>query len=273
MPELSLIISVYKKVHELGLILAALEHQSFNDFEIIIADDGSESDIKELVKLKNKKLNIKIKHLWQEDKGFRKNRILNKAFAASNTDYLVFIDGDCLPHSNFVSQHYKNRAVNTVLCGSRVNLSRKLSNKITLENVASKEFENGTFEKILDSFRDKEKRSTYVEEGIYIQSEFLGKLIKRNPRLLGCNYSLPKNLMLKINGLDENYTGPGIGEDSDLEFRLKLAGAKLKSVRNKAIVYHFYHPITKENPANLKYFESVKKNGEYMCKNGLKKLN
>ncbi len=272
MPELTLIISVYNKARELELIFAGLEHQAFRDFEVIVADDGSGDNIKKLIKLHSVKSKLNILHLWQEDSGFRKNRILNKAIAASNTDHLIFIDGDCLPHSNFVLQHYKNRAPNTVLCGSRVNLSRKLSGKISLENIASREFENGTFEKILDSFREKNKRSTYVEEGIYIGSDIISKLIKRKPRLLGCNYSLPKELMLKINGLDENYLGPGIGEDSDLEFRLKLSGANLRSVRHKAIVYHFYHAATKENPANLKYFESVKAKGEYVCKNGLKKL-
>jgi len=273
MPKLTLIISVYNKVHELELILAALEHQSFHDFNVIIADDGSGNEIEKLIKSKKKKSKLRLTHIWQEDKGFRKNRILNKAITASSTNYLIFLDGDCLPHSDFILQHFKNRSKNFVLCGSRVNLSKKLSQKITLENIASKDFENGTFERILDSFRDKTERSTYVEEGIYIESEFLGSLIRRKtPRLLGCNYSLPKELMLKINGLDENYTGPGIGEDSDIEFRLKLSGAHLKSVRNKAIVYHFYHTSTRENTANLKYFESVKHSVEYTCKNGLKKL-
>ncbi len=273
MPKLTLIISVYNKVHELDHILTALEHQSFHDFDVIIADDGSGSEIKELVKGKNKKSRLKLTHIWQEDKGFRKNRILNKAISFSKTGYLVFIDGDCLPHSDFILQHYKNRAINTVLCGRRVYLSKKLSQKITLENIASKDFENGTFERILDSFRDKTERSTFVEEGIFIESELISRLMRRkNPRLLGCNYSLPKELMLKINGLDENYSGPGIGEDSDIEFRLKLSGAILKSVRNKAIVYHFYHPVTKENSVNYKYFESVKLTRNYTCKNGLKKL-
>lgn len=273
MPKLTLIIAVYNKVHELELILTALEHQSFRDFDVIIADDGSGSEIKKLVSGKKKISKLNVNYLRQEDRGFRKNRILNKAITASITDYLIFIDGDCLPHSGFIEQHYKNCANNTVLCGSRVNLSKKLSQKITLENIASKDFESGTFARILDSFRDKTERSTYVEEGIYIESKFISSLMrKKTPRLLGCNFSLPKDLMLKINGLDENYTGPGIGEDSDIEFRLKLSGTHLKSVRNKAIVYHFYHPITKENNANIKYFESVKLTREYICKNGLKKL-
>ena len=273
MPKLSLIISVYNKIHELELILSALEHQSFHDFEVIVADDGSGPGIKELVSLKKKNPKLKISHLWQEDSGFRKNRILNKAVTEANTKYLVFLDGDCLPHSDFVLQHYKNHSANHVLCGSRVNLSKKLSKQITIEAIQSKEYEGGTFERILDSFRDKNARSTNIEEGIYIESDLISSIIRRKkPRLLGCNYSLPKELLLKINGFDENYTGPGIGEDSDIEFRLKHAGARFKSVRNKAIAYHFYHSRTKESSSNYKYFESVKHSREYICKNGIKKL-
>lgn len=273
MPKLSLIISVYNKVHELELILTALEHQSFHDFEVIVADDGSGPGIKELVSIKKKNSKLKIFHLWQEDSGFRKNRILNKAVTESNSKYLVFLDGDCLPHSDFVFQHYKNHSPNHVLCGSRVNLSKRLSKQITIEVIKSKEYEGGTFERILDSFRNKDTRSTNIEEGFYIESDLISSLIRRkSPRLLGCNFSLPKELLIKINGFDENYTGPGIGEDSDIEFRLKRAGAHFKSVRNKAIVYHFYHSRTKESTSNNKYFESVKLSREYICKNGIKKL-
>lgn len=143
---------------------------------------------------------------------------------------------------------------------------------ITTESILSGEYERGMFGKILDSFRDKDKRSTYVEEGIYIESGLIHKIIRNRARLLGCNFSVSKELMLKINGFDENYTGPGVGEDSDVEYRLKRAGAHLKSVRNKAIVYHFYHNTTKENPSNFKYFQSVKLSREFICKNGIQKL-
>ncbi len=273
MSRLSLIISVYNKIHELGLILTALEHQSFNDFDVIIADDGSGYEMKDFIDIRKKKSKLKINHIWQEDKGFRKNRILNKAVTEAKSGHLVFLDGDCLPHSDFILQHHKNFSPGYVLCGSRVNMSKRLSKMVTAEAIRSKEYEKGMLGKIIDSFREKDKRSTYIEEGIYIESDLIHKIIRRNtPRLLGCNFSVSKELLLKINGFDENYTGPGVGEDSDVEYRLKRAGAHLKSVRNKAIVYHFYHPSTKENSFNYKYFQSVKLNKEYLCSNGINKF-
>lgn len=272
MSKISIIISVYNKIHELELILTALEHQSFHDFDVIIADDGSGNEMKNFIEAGKMKSKLKITHIWQEDKGFRKNRILNKAVVTAKAHQLVFIDGDCLPHSDFICQHFKNYTPGHVLCGSRVNMSKKLSKQITFKTIQSKEYE-GMLGKIIDSFRDKNQRSTYVEEGIYIESDLIHKIIRRNnPRLLGCNFSVSKELLIKINGFDENYTGPGVGEDSDIEFRLKRAGAHLKSVRNKAILYHIYHPVTKESPFNYKYFEAVKLTKGFTCKNGIKKI-
>ena len=152
-------------------------------------------------------------------------------------------------------------------------MSKKLSRSITLDSICSREYEKGMLGKIIDSFRDKAKRSTYVEEGLYIESDLIHKIIRGNsPRLIGCNFSVSKELLLKINGFDENYTGPGVGEDCDIEYRLKRAGAHLKSVRNKAILYHFYHPSTKESTFNYKYFQTIKLSKEYFCKNGIEKI-
>ncbi|MBK6538350.1 MAG: hypothetical protein IPG09_11470 [Ignavibacteria bacterium] len=80
-----------------------------------------------------------------------------------------------------------------------------------------------------------------------------------------------KALLEKINGFDENYEGPGLGEDSDIEYRLRLAGAEFRSVRNLAVQYHLYHPKTKEDEKNMKYFTEVKQSKNYFCKNGLVK--
>ena len=90
--------------------------------------------------------------------------------------------------------------------------------------------------------------------------------------IVGCNFSLHKELLEKINGFDENYIGPGIGEDSDIEFRLRLIETKFKAIRNLAIQYHIYHEKTVEERRNFVYFHEVQKNNNHLCKNGLVKL-
>jgi GT2 family glycosyltransferase len=273
MPEITIIVSFYDKLHELELVLTALNYQSFRDFEVVIAEDGTLSNVKTFIDKYKTKCNFNVIHLTQVDKGFRKNKILNKAVISSNADYLVFIDGDCIPHSEFVKQHYINKNENTVLCGKRVNLSKKLSDKMNIDYIINKQYQSKHFEKLIDSLKSKNERTTFIEEGIYVDNVLLNKLVKiKKPKFIGCNFSLHKNLLLKINGFDENYTGPGIGEDSDIEYRLKLSGAKLKSVRNKAILYHTFHPHTTENPNNLEYFTEVKRRKNFVCDNGIKKI-
>ena len=99
MYKASIIAAFYNRIDYLKLVLAGLERQTEKDFELIIADDGSRKDIVEEIKVIQTIHSFPIKHIWQEDKGFRKNRILNKAIIASESDYLIFIDADCIPHS------------------------------------------------------------------------------------------------------------------------------------------------------------------------------
>ena len=271
---ISLIISVYNNKTALEQILTALTIQSYKDFEVFIADDGSGNDIKEFISDFTSHSPYKINHIFHDDKGFRKNKILNESINKSKTDYIVFIDGDCIPHSEFMYQHNHNKQVNTVLCGRRVNLSEKMSSEITTSKILSKEYEKRKLKHIYDSWRfDKKSRSTWVEEGFLIKNEFIRNLyIKGEPRIVGCNFSLHKETIEKINGFDEYYEGPGIGEDSDIEFRLRIAGVKFKTIRNLAILFHLYHPLATRPERNYEYFREVQKKKEFVCKNGLRKL-
>lgn len=266
----TVIISVYNRVKELELIFAALKIQTFNDFEVIISDDGSGKEMKELVQDTKQNSDLSIRHIHQEDKGFRKNKILNKSIKESKTPYLIFFDGDCVPHSNFVKAHYEHRKENTVLCGRRVNLSKKITESLTLEKILSKSYERSLRKYFLSTLSKNENQSANVEEGFHIRNKVVRKvLLKKKASILGSNFSLPKVLIEKINGFDENYIGAGVGEDSDIEYRLLLTGAKLKSLRNLAIQYHLYHKSTIESDINLKYLKSVKEKKEFFCANGL----
>lgn len=272
MQNVSVIISVYNKIKELELILYALSVQSLKDFEVIIAEDGNNSEMAEFINVwKNKNL-FPVKHITQEDKGFRKNKILNEAIRNSASDYLIFTDGDCIPHSDFIKAHFENREENTVLCGRRVNLTDKISKNISKEIVLNHEYEKLKLSEIIYSSLNR-KNSGYnfnIEEAFIFKNKRLRKIFtNEDEHILGCNFSIHKILLEKINGFDENYEGPGLGEDSDIEFRLRLTGAKFKSVRNLAVLYHLYHCKTIEEPKNMKYFNEMKKKKKFFCENGL----
>lgn len=272
MNKATIIGSVYDKVNELELILYALSIQSFRDFELIIAEDGQNDKIKRLVGEWQKKNLLNIKHITQEDKGFRKNRILNEAIRKSSADYLIFIDGDCVPHSDFIKAHFENRGANTVLCGRRVNLTKTISGKINRDSIVNLDYQKIKLPEVIFSAlnRDKSESNFNIEEGIILKKKFFRKIVtNEDEHILGCNFSIHKELLKKINGFDEKYEGPGLGEDSDIEFRLRLIGAEFKSVRNLAVLYHMHHSKTKEEPKNMEYFIKVKEENKSFCSNGL----
>lgn len=272
MKSITLILSVYRKTRELGILLSALTRQSHKDFDVIVADDGSGEEMESFVHDYKNRINYDIKYITQEDLGFRKNKILNKAVAGSNSDYLIFLDSDCIPHKDFIKAHFENSGENVVLVGRRVHLNKKLSNELNEELVVSDSFDRFYLKALGRSIGFNSPVST-AEEGIVVKNKTLRKALSRNLHIVGCNFSVSKELLLKINGFDENYVGPGIGEDSDVEHRLKLINAEFKSVRNLAVAFHMYHPKTTESNSNYDYFHNnVKLKKEFYCKNGIVKV-
>ena len=270
-PRVSLIIAVYNKPENLRLVLAACARQSFADFEVIIADDGSGPAVKDVLTDAQRRYTFPIIHLWHEDRGWRKNTMLNNGIRAAKADHLVFIDGDCLPSHHFLLDHWNEHEPGRVLMGRRVETSERWSKALTLEKVESGAFERYRLQEWMDGFKGKSLR---VEDGIRMPSRLLRRLLLRNVQgMLGSNFSAAKQDLEAINGFDELYDGPGCGEDSDIHYRLSLIGVTGKSLRNLAIQYHIWHPLTKVSDACWERFEMVKKTGEARCTVGLKNVN
>ncbi len=269
-PTISLIIAVYNKPETLRLVLAACTRQSKTDFEVIIADDGSGAAVADVVKETKAQYPFPIKHLWHEDQGWRKNTMLNNAIRASSTEYLVFIDGDCLPSRLFLQDHYLEREPKTVLLGRRVETSKRWSDALTLDSITSGSFEKYGWNEWKDGLRGDALR---IEDGIRMPGRFVRTLLLRTVRgMLGSNFSAWKSDLIAINGFDELYNGPGCGEDSDLQYRLSLIGVIGKSLRNLAIQYHVHHPLTRVSDACWDRFEAVKKTREPRCTHGIERL-
>jgi len=268
--SLSFVVAVYNAVRYLELVLAALRRQTMRDFELVIADDGSGSEVGELVERTRRNVSFPIQHLWQEDLGFRKNMVLNKAINAARTDYLVFIDGDCVPHRRFLEDHRGNRQPDSVLCGRRVNFSRQITDRLTSRSIESGEFEKLSLSVLIDGML---ARSSNLEDAIRIENASLRRLLHRNQvRILGCNFSVEKKLLERINGFNEDYRAPGLGEDSDIAFRLGLVGARFVTLRYLAVLYHLYHPPTRVGEENKRIYEEVMQKRNPICANGLRKL-
>ncbi|HCY74562.1 MAG: glycosyltransferase [Ignavibacterium sp.] len=257
MIKTSVIAAFYNNIKYLKFVLAGFERQTEKVFELIIADDGSEEDVVKEIESIASDYSFRIKYIWHPDKGFRKNKILNQAVLASESDYLIFIDADCVPHYKFVEEHLNEKENDKVLTGRRVNLSQKLTNLLSEENIKEGFLESNNLLMIEDALFGK---SNYVEKGFYFENKFLRNIFNKKQRgLLGCNFSLNKKDIMKINGFDERYLAPSIGEDSDVQFRLELIGVKVKSVNHIAVQYHLYHKLQERLKKNLDLFEEVKK--------------
>lgn len=252
----SVIIAIYNKFDYLRLVLAGFEMQTEKEFEVILADDGSNAETVEKIREIASDLPFRINHLWQEDKGFRKNRMLNRAIMEAESDYIIFVDGDCIPHPEFVAEHVKHADEGVSLTGRRVNLSEKFTSKLSVENV-TKGFLQNTSALVWDGIFGK---SFDVEKGFYFKSDYIRQKLNNKKRgLLGCNFSATKNDLLKVNGFDERYEAPSVGEDSDIQFRFELEGIEIKSLNNIAVQYHLYHKLQPRPQINLDLFEEVKK--------------
>jgi len=249
-PQVSVIISFYNNISFLKLVLAGFERQSLKNFEIIIADDGSRKEIVDELTTYISRSELNIVHVWHEDCGWQKNKILNKAIVTSKADYLIFIDGDCIPHKHFVLEHFKNRQNNLVLAGRRVLLSEFITHKLNEKNVRKGilEFKFAFWSLILQAFTG----GLHLENAIYFRNKLIRKFInKKDKGIVGCNFSLFKKDILDVNGFDERYKNPGIGEDTDLECRLRNNGKLVKTVKHISIQYHLYHKLLTRSNAEL----------------------
>lgn len=263
----SVIISFYKNLKYLKLVLAGFERQNNKEFEIIIADDGSPSEVVAEIEKLTAFYSFPILSVWHLDKGFRKNKILNKAIIASRSPYLIFIDGDCVPHSKFVSGHVNNAAQNVTLTGRRVNLSQKLTEKLSPTKVRIGWLEHHFSRVVLDGlFGD----SFDVEKGFYTENETILKYFNKKKRgIVGCNFSLHKKDILKINGFDERYEAASVGEDSDIQYRLELLGIEIRSLNHIAVQYHLDHKLQPRPQENLDLFAQVKREGNAFTDYGI----
>lgn len=267
----TVIISVYKDVEALSLILDSLAIQTVKPDEIIISEDGKSIEMANFIVTQKERF-PNLTHITQPDSGWRKNRALNRAVTSSNAEYLIFIDGDCVPYPTFIEEHLKLKEPNHVLCGRRSEPGPNFSTLLRQKKMTIQEY-SATY--IRNYFLLKRDNTKHYEEGIYIGSRnplfsLIRRFGRRDSHIVGCNFSCYKSDLLRINGFDEDFTLPTTGEDSDIERRMRLIGVQMKSCRNAANMVHLDHPknFNPEISAQTVAMMHSKGNNPY-CKKGL----
>ncbi|VVS90563.1 glycosyltransferase [Desulfoluna spongiiphila] len=257
--KITLIISTYNRSDFLEIVLSSVFCQSYKDFDVIIAEDGNNTEVKEVVDSYKSRESVSITHLTQQDKGFRKCRILNRAVASAAGKFLVFIDGDCALHPHFISEYAKRSKDNVCLFGRRVMLGKSFTDKLMNRERTTKQMN------MLSIVCSDSKRK---ENSIYLPFRFSFK----KHGIVGSNFCVSKENILKINGFDEDFESACLGEDTDIERRLRLAGVGFRSTKFNTIQYHLHHAMTDRIESYNKsfgvYAKKLKQNS-YWCLNGL----
>lgn len=240
-PRLTLIISFYNKIDLLRKVLESVALQTMQDIEVVIADDGSTQEVVQAILAMQSQYAFPIRHVWHEDQGWRKNTILNKAVVASHSDYLVFIDGDCVLESHFLEEHYTSRRQGEVVTGRRVLLTPKTTAYILSEPLTPRRMGAPLFWRLLaETVFARQK--TQMEQMIRLPKWVRTLFVRERERfILGCNFSLYKADLLRVNGFDERFVYPGYGEDIDLWFRLQRLGIPARSRKGQLVQFHCYH--------------------------------
>jgi len=234
---ISVLLATYNWPQALKLCLESLGTQSDLDFEIIIADDGSTEETKRIIDSFKPNSPVAITHLWQEDIGFRKTRILNQAIAAAQGDYLVFLDGDCIVQPDFVAHHRALAQAGYLVTGSRVLLNEELTTSL----LSWPHWNFKRFSSQLLSYRLSGGTNKYWPLKIKLGNgawRDYKKFVWR--RIKGCNMACWKADALAIQGFDETMTGWG-HEDADFVFRLQRNKIIRKSGAWATEILHLFH--------------------------------
>jgi glycosyltransferase involved in cell wall biosynthesis len=227
--KVSLIVTTYDRPDALKRVLDSVVGQSRVPDETIVVDDGSDERTAAVVESSAGRLG-ELRHLWQENRGFRPARMRNMGVAEADGDYILLIDGDMVLHPQFVADHAAAARRGCFLQGVRIPLHRQAT-----ENYLAKPFAVGP------QHLERPEKAKYL-----LRSPGLSRWIDRRPlsrltRIHSCNQSFWRDDLLTVNGFDERLNGYG-GEDVDLCSRLLTIGVSELRLRFAGLAYHLYHP-------------------------------
>ena len=253
-PKISVIVSTYNSEAWLEKVLWGFNCQTYRDFEVVVADDGSGPATRELLERMESEVFYPIVHVWQEDEGFQKSRILNKALVASHGDYIIMTDGDCIPRKDFVEVHFINREEGYFISGGYYMLPMNISLMITREDIEA--------QRCFDIHWLKEKGipKTFKNNKLTARgfiALMLNTFTPTGATWNGHNSSGWKKDILNVNGFDERMQYGG--QDRELGERLVNFGIKSKQFRYSAVCVHLDHKRGYKTPESLEKNAGIRK--------------
>lgn len=261
--KISVIVTTYNRPDALKKVLDGLLAQTRSPHDIIVADDGSGPETRQMLVpyLANK--NSIIKHVWQPDKGFRLAQIRNRAIIACQGEYLVFLDGDCIPEKYFVADHHDLAEPGTFFQGKRVLVNERAANQFDHRDMTS-------LKKVMGlALLSKISNCHHIVRIPFFPSRKKTGL----SGLRGCNMGIFKRDAEAVNGFNHEFIGWG-REDAEFVTRLYKYGLKRKENPFRAICYHLWHQENNRDrlAENHALLEHCRKNVHSCCTQGLGSL-
>ncbi len=266
----SVIISTYNQPDWLNKVLHGYLHQTFRDFEVLIADDGSDQRTFDVIGEFLKIANFPIRHIWHADEGYRRQTILNVALQEAAHDYIIMTDGDCIPRADFLGIHAKHAVPGRFLSGGYCKLPMDLSLRITTDYIASGRCFDVGF------LRDHGLRGLSPTFKVIIPREaaaWFDRITPTKPTWNNCNASGWKSDLTAVNGFNEDMQYGGA--DRELGERLANRGVTGIQIRYQALVLHLDHKRGYKTPETMKKNRAIRDaviaSGSTWCPNGISK--
>lgn len=256
--KVTLIISTYNSPNMLRLCLMSIPKQTVMPDEIIIADDGSTDETRQLIEEMAKKITCPVKHAWQEDRGFRLAESRNNALRMCQGDYVVFIDGDIIMERHFIEDHKRLAEKGFFVVGSRSKLSAQANNRLFNRRKPNINwFSKGVKSRLNAIYMP---WLSFYTKNMYKKEWDKGR---------GANMAAFMSDLKAVNGFDSDMVGYGL-EDTDIIVRLVNLGLRRKWAKFQAIEFHLYHKEKSFAKENRPLLDG--NNKKVKCKNGIERL-
>ena len=268
--KIAVVLSTYNSPDVLRMSLLGFVAQEGHDFEVLVADDGS--DERTAAVLQEECFSgLDLQHVWHVDDGFRLSAIRNAAISRTKADYLIFCDGDCIPRKDFIASHARLARPATFTAGGRIDVPSKVHKQFTDQEILSNQvFDPEFLERRDRSLRRFRNRLTAGQQ----MTAIMNRLTWRYCVFSGSNAAAWREDLIRVNGFDEDFPGYG-SEDRDIGVRLKNSGIKSQYLKYSLMQLHLDHPKTHFDPEvsrrNREVFRRRKWDGTTRIPDGIRK--
>ena len=230
------VVLTYNRSDALLAVLRALAPQCLPGDEVVIADDGSREEHVAALRAGLPRFACPVRHVWHPDVGFTAARARNLGVAHSTAEYIVFMDGDCVPTIHFGQMHRRLAAPGCFVNGSRVLLGESLTGKVLSGEIVPAALTAAQW--LALRMRGEVNKLTHLlawpGAPFRVEPRFRWKGIR------SCNFGVWRRDFEAVDGFDETFAGWG-HEDADLVLRLHHAGLVRRNGFLATEVLHLWH--------------------------------